>query len=130
MQDQLSVSGSGMSTMGEETPAPSMMQHISPSADLDFNLMWPDAEDLFETLLATEATNQWQMPLTTLPMSSRSLYPSNNMFDQPSPSAFGDKGPPISPIPSGESHRAVHNVSEMVSSLVGSSHDGVSDLGY
>lgn len=106
--------------MGEEDPIsePSMMQHISPAVELDFDLMWPDAEDLFETLLATEATNQWQMPLTTLPVSSRSIYPSNNMFEQPSPGPFGDKGSPISPIPSGESHRAVHNVSEMVSSLV------------
>lgn len=79
--------------------------------------MWPDAEDLFETLLATEATNKWQMPLTTLPMSSRPIYPSSNMFEQPSPGTFGDSGSLISPIPSGESHRAVHNVSEMVSSL-------------
>lgn len=122
MLDQVSVSGSGISTMGEETPVsePSMMQHISPSVELDFDLMWPDAEDLFETLLATEATNKWQMPLTTLPMSSRPIYPSSNMFEQPSPGTFGDSGSLISPIPSGESHRAVHNVSEMVSSLVSS----------
>jgi hypothetical protein len=128
--DQLSVSESAMSTMGEESPASvqdmmqqqqqQQQQHISPTADLDFDLMWPDAEDLFETLLATETTTttQWQMPLTTLPISSRTLSHSPpNLFDHPH--AFGDRVTPIiSPIPSGESHKAVHNVSEMVSSLV------------
>lgn len=94
----------------------SPIQSTLPAVELDFDLMWPDAEDLFETLLATEASNSWQMPLTTLPMSSGPMYSSNYMFEQQG--AFGDKPSPVSPVPSGESHKAVHNVSEMVSSLV------------
>lgn len=86
-----------------------------PSADLDFDLMWPDSEDLFETLLATETANQWQMPLTALPISSKSLYTSNNAFA--SPNAFREQEPSIGQIPSGESHKAVHNVSNMVTTL-------------
>jgi len=116
LQDHVSVAGTSVMS-DESTPAPSIIQHIPPSAELDFDLMWPDAEDLFETLMASEATNQWQMPLTTLPISSRSLYTSTSQSD--TLDAFRDKGSPVGPIPSGESHKAVHNVSEMVSSLVG-----------
>jgi hypothetical protein len=85
------------------------------SADLDFELVWPDSEDLFETLMSSESANQWQMPLGTLPISTRS---SSASFG-PASSSF-DKGPSIGAIPSGESHQAVHNVSEMVTALVGS----------
>lgn len=103
--DQSSIAGAGVA----QTMQP-------PSADLDFDLMWPDSEDLFETLMATETTNQWQMPLTTLPISSKSLYTSNNAFT--SPNAFREQEPSIGQIPSGESHKAVHNVSNMVTTLV------------
>jgi hypothetical protein len=78
--------------------------HNAPlSADLDFDLVWPDSEDLFETLMS-ESSNQWQLPMGTLPISGRA-----------SSASFG---PTIGNISSGESHLAVHNVSEMVTALV------------
>ncbi|KUJ07826.1 uncharacterized protein LY89DRAFT_789492 [Mollisia scopiformis] len=107
MSDQLSVAGDQNSAQTMPPPPP--------SAELDFDLMWPDSEDLFETLMASETNNQWQMPFTTLPISSKSLYTSNTAFS--TPSSFREQGPSIDAIPSGESHRAVHNVSNMVTTL-------------
>jgi uncharacterized Zn-finger protein len=88
--------------------------NVPQSADLDFDLIWPDSEDLFETLMASD-TNQWQMPFTTLPITSHALQANNSVMESPN---LGDKRPSIGKIPSGESHRAVHNVSEMVTTLV------------
>jgi hypothetical protein len=86
----------------------------SSSAELDFELIWPDSEDLFETLMSTDPTNQWQMPMGTLPITTRTNL-NNSIFGTPGP--FHDKSS-IGAIPIGESHQAVHNVSEMVTSLV------------
>ncbi|PQE24635.1 C2H2 type zinc finger domain protein [Rutstroemia sp. NJR-2017a WRK4] len=85
----------------------------SSSAELDFELIWPDSEDLFETLMSTDPTNQWQMPMGTLPITTRTNL-NNSIFGTPGP--FHDKSS-IGAIPIGESHQAVHNVSEMVTSL-------------
>ena len=88
--------------------------HNNPvTADLDFDLVWPDSEDLFETLMSSESANQWQLPLGAFPLSTGA---SSTSFG-PTSSSF-DKGPSIGAIPSGESHQAVHNVSEMVTALV------------
>jgi hypothetical protein len=97
--------------------------NIPQSADLDFDLIWPDSEDLFETLMASENTNQWQIPFTTLPITTHTFQMNN--IGMETGSNIGDevKSPSFATIPTGESHRAVHNVSEMVSSLVsGKSH--------
>ncbi|KAM3069364.1 hypothetical protein ACMFMF_008581 [Clarireedia jacksonii] len=85
----------------------------SSSAELDFELIWPDSEDLFETLMSNDSTNQWQMPMGTLPITTRT-HMNNSIFGIPGP--FHDKSS-IGAIPIGESHQAVHNVSEMVTSL-------------
>lgn len=114
ISDQMSAAGDQNCVAGSSVAQ--TMPPPPPSAELDFDLMWPDSEDLFETLLATETTNQWQMPLTTLPISSRSLYTSNTDFG--TPNSFREQAPSIDPIPSGESHKAVHNVSNMVTNLV------------
>jgi hypothetical protein len=98
---------------GTEQGTPPVVQNGPLSADLDFDLVWPDSEDLFETLMASESTNHWQVPLGTLPISTRS---SNATFA--TAGSFHDKGPAIGAIPSGESRQAVHNVSEMVTALV------------
>jgi hypothetical protein len=111
LSDQLSIAGDQNSVNGSN-----LVQMQPPSADLDFDLMWPDSEDLFETLMATEMNTQWQMPLTTLPISSRSLYTSNATFG--TSSSFQEQAHSIGHIPSGESHQAVHNVSNMVTTLV------------
>ncbi len=88
------------------------MQHVPLSADIDFDLIWPDSEDLFETLMAPDPMNQWQMPEITLPTSSQSFYGFST------PTSIVDRESPMSSVCSGESHKAVHNVSEMVTSLV------------
>ncbi|KAF7886179.1 hypothetical protein EAF00_010282 [Botryotinia globosa] len=87
----------------------------SSTEDLDFELIWPDSEDLFETLMSSDPTNSWQMPIGMLPVpiTTRSRI-NNGSFGIPGP--FQEKGS-IGSIPVGESHQAVHNVSEMVTSL-------------
>lgn len=97
----------------QNTPVESVL-NVPQSPDLNFDLIWPDSEDLFETLMASENTNQWQMPLTTLPITSQVLRENNYMTE----ANVHDKRPSISSIPNGESHRVVHNVSEMVTTLV------------
>ena len=37
------------------------------ASDLDFALIWPDSEDLFQSLMSSDTADQWQMPLGTLP---------------------------------------------------------------
>jgi hypothetical protein len=101
----------------EEQNSPMTSIHNVPqSADLDVDLIWPDSEDLFESLTASENTNQWQMPFTTLPITSHALQVNNSAIGIPN--TFRDKVPSIGNIPTGESHRAVHNVSEMATTLV------------
>jgi hypothetical protein len=85
------------------------------STELDFDLVWPGSEALCKTLKSAQSANQWQVPMGVLPISRRA---SSATFG-PSSSSF-DKGPSIEAIPSGDSHQAVHNVSEMVTVLVGS----------
>jgi hypothetical protein len=97
----------------QSTPNPGIVQNGPLSAELDFDLVWPDSEDLFETLMSSEPANQWQVPLGSLPISTLA----NSASFGPASSSF-DKGPSIGAIPSGESHQAVHCVSEMVTALV------------
>jgi hypothetical protein len=97
---------------------PGTVQNAPPSAELDFNLIWPDSEEFFETLMSLDSTAQWQVPLPTLPISNRSHSSGNAAFG--TASSFHDSGSSIGAIPSGESHQAVHNVSEMVTALVSS----------
>ena len=94
-------------------PNSGVVQNGPLSAELDFDLVWPDSEDLFETLMSSESASQWQVPLGSLPISTRA----SSVSFGPASSSF-DKGPSIGAIPSGESHQAVHNVSEMVTALV------------
>ncbi|KAN0102259.1 hypothetical protein V8E51_012769 [Hyaloscypha variabilis] len=93
------------------------MFSVPQSADLDFDLIWPDSEDLFETLMASENLNQWQTPFTTLPITSHTFHMENHVMDTSNTVHEKVKSPSIGSIPTGESHRAVHNVSEMVTSL-------------
>ncbi|KAK2792210.1 hypothetical protein FQN51_001869 [Onygenales sp. PD_10] len=41
-----------------------------PRPELDFSLVWPDSEDLYQTIISSDAANQWQVPLGTLPLPS------------------------------------------------------------
>jgi hypothetical protein len=64
------------------------------SNDFDFNLTWPDAEDLLETLMASESTNQGQVELGILPTLTRF-----NGATFETASSFHDKGSSIGAIP-------------------------------
>lgn len=89
------------------------------AADLDFSLVWPDSEDLFQTLMSSEGANEWQMPIMPLgafPPPPATPESSNNHFE--SPNFFGDRSSSIGNIPSGGSHQAVRDVTDMVTSSV------------
>lgn len=89
---------------------------MPPSVDLDFELMWPDSELLFQTIISSETVNQWQMPLGTQPLTPGVHQTGARIFG--TPNSFHDKASSIGAIPSGGSHRAVHDVSKMVTGLV------------
>ena len=96
------------------------------SIDLDFELIWPDSEDLLQTLMSTDATNQWQMPLGTLPFSA---IPSPNDITLDTPASFDERPSSIGAIPFGANQKAVQDVSKMVSNAVSSMPSHCSDLG-
>ncbi|KAK5221266.1 hypothetical protein LTR72_006826 [Exophiala xenobiotica] len=92
----------------------SVPQSAPQSLDVDFDLIWPDSEDLFQSIMSTETSNQWQMPLGTLPFSA-SPTASDVAFG--TPSSFDERPSSIGTIPSGGNHQAVQDVSKMVSNL-------------
>lgn len=102
----------------EPTPSPSSGSHNSPPVppEIDFDLIWPDSEDLIQSILSSDSINQWQVPLATLPAPPALPQARDNNYG--ATNSFLDKVSSICPIPSGESHLAVHNVSRMVTNLV------------
>jgi hypothetical protein len=102
--------------VGQEAVASRAMPALSSPAEVDFILVWPDSELLFQTIMSSDTANQWQMPLGTLPFLP-GLHQTSTA-NVGSLSSFDDRGPSIGAIPSGGSHRAVHDVSKMVTSLV------------
>lgn len=84
--------------------------------ELDFGLIWPDAEELFQTIMSSDTSDQWQIPLGTLPFPPTVQPPSCLNFD--SPGSFDDRGSSIGTLPSGEGHQAVRDVTEMVTTSV------------
>lgn len=83
------------------------------SAEIDFNLVWPDTEDLYETLMSSESAYMWQAPVTVGNLSSQT---GGGGYDSMTPSS--DELSKLNVIPPGESQQAVRNVSAMVTSLV------------
>ena len=75
----------------------------TPLSDLGFELMWPDSEYLFQTIMSPN-------PLT---FPSEPAPPSELSVGTPS-STFDERVPSIDSIPSGGNHKAVHDVSQMV----------------
>ena len=83
---------------------------------MDLNLIWPDSEDLFQSIFSADLLSSWNLPPGTLPLPSTSMAPpaislavtSTNRPGAESSSNLGD-------LRSGSSHRAIHGVSEMVS---------------
>ena len=102
-------------TMGvPRAPQHSELNHAA--SDLDFDLIWPDSENLFQSIMSSDTTDQWQMPLGTLPFPPLVQDVSGLTFG--SPNSFDHRSPSIGTIPSGGSHEAVRDVTEMVTSSV------------
>lgn len=78
------------------------------NVDLDLQLMWPDSENLFHTIMSSDVASQWSMPLGTLP------FP-------PTPDTLGAENVETTPgfVPPGEGQAAVQDLSQMVTNLVG-----------
>lgn len=104
-------------SLGDTPLPPAVPQAVNHGAELDFDLIWPDSEDLFQTIMSTDSVNQWQMPLGALPFSvSASPAPSDVAFG--TPSSFDERPSSIGIIPSGGNSQAVQDVSKMISNLV------------
>ncbi|KAL4797417.1 C2H2 type zinc finger domain protein [Aspergillus venezuelensis] len=84
------------------------------ASDLDFALIWPDSENLFQSIMSSEIPDQWQIPLGSLPIPPVVQDVSGMNFG--SPNSFDDRSSSIGTIPSGGSHQAVRDVSDMVTS--------------
>ncbi|KAG2027708.1 hypothetical protein GB937_000148 [Aspergillus fischeri] len=84
------------------------------ASDLDFSLIWPDSENLFHSIMSSDTTEHWQMPLGTLPFPP--VVQDVNTINFGSPNSFDDRSSSIGAIPSGGSHQAVRDVTEMVTS--------------
>jgi hypothetical protein len=86
------------------------------ASDLDFALIWPDSENLFQSIMSSDTSDQWQIPLGALPVPPVVQDISGMNFG--SPNSFDDRASSIGTIPSGGSHQAVRDVSDMVTSSV------------
>lgn len=98
------------------------MQNVA--SDLDFALIWPDSESLFQTLMSSDTTDQWQMPLGTLPFPP--VVQDVNGMSFGSPNSFDDRSSSVGAIPSGGRHQALRDGTEMVTTSLSltSSIDG------
>lgn len=108
------VSTSATSQSWDEAASGHDMNHVG--SDLDFALVWPDSENLFQSLMSSDTTDQWQMPLGTLPFPPVVQDINGMNFD--SPSSFDDRGSSVGTILSGGGYQAVRDVTEMVTSSV------------
>lgn len=86
------------------------------TSELDFDLIWPDSENLFQSIMSSDTTDPWQMPLGTLPFPP--VVQDVNGLSFGSPNSFDDRSSSIGTIPTGGSHQAVRDVTEMVTSSV------------
>ncbi|ETI25656.1 hypothetical protein G647_02430 [Cladophialophora carrionii CBS 160.54] len=95
-------------TEGPRLPSVSRSMGQTGSMDLDFELIWPDSEDLWQTLMSTDANNPWQKSLDT---------PCSSYMTLDTPRSFEERSLPRGAPPSGVNHQAVQDVSKMVSSV-------------
>lgn len=99
-----------------EVPQPERPELQNATSDLDFDLIWPDSENLFQSIMSSDTADQWQMPLGTLPFPP--VVQDINGLGFGSPNTFDDRSPSIGAIPSGGNRQAVRDVTEMVTSSV------------
>ena len=98
--------------------------------DMDFNLIWPDSEDLFQSIFSSDVSASWQLPPGTLPLPSAAFGQVGASFISPNNSSshhltagggFRTSDNEVrttdNQMPSDDNQVAVHGVSQMVSSL-------------
>jgi len=88
----------------QDVAAATNIQKMTPLSDLDFELIWPDSEDLFQTIMSSNVSNQRQLPLGTLSFLPESYLSRNTSTG--SPSSFNDRPPSIGVVPSGGNYQA------------------------
>lgn len=93
-----------------QTVADVNFMDMSQNADLDFQLIWPDSEELFQSLMSVDSASQ--IPLGTLPL------PSNFDHAPHGSDQYEHHRSATEAIPSGGGHQAVHDVSRMITNLV------------
>ncbi|OQD68111.1 hypothetical protein PENPOL_c003G09948 [Penicillium polonicum] len=108
------ASTSATSHSWDETHPANYASMHNAASELDFALVWPDSESLFQTLMSSDTTDQWQMPLGTLPFPP--VMQDINGMNFGSPNSFDDRRSSVGTIPSGGGHQAVRDVTEMVTS--------------
>ena len=106
-------STSATSQSWDEAPSDASM-HVA--SELDFTLIWPDSENLLQSLMSSDTTDQWQMPLGTLPFPP--VVQDVNSLAFGSPTSFDDRTSSIGALPMGGGYQAVQDVTEMVTSSV------------
>ncbi|KAL1968705.1 hypothetical protein VTN77DRAFT_1531 [Rasamsonia byssochlamydoides] len=119
-QSAVTTSTAGQSWVESQSSSSTNNRHVglqttTPATELDLALIWPDSEELFHSIMSSEAVEQWQVPLGTLPFPPIVDQTSTTNLD--SPSTFGDRSSSVGTIPSGKGHQAVRDVTEMVTSL-------------
>lgn len=87
--------------------------------DLDFDLIWPDSENLLQSLIGPDSA-EWQMPLGSLPISHVEQKINGIAFG--SPDTLEDRGLSVGAISSGGGHRAVQDVTNLINDSVGAPH--------
>lgn len=87
---------------------------IAQNSELDLQLVWPDSEDLFQTLISADPVPH--TPLGALPLSA--TFDATSFVDPFGGERRPDQRPARETIPAGGGHMAVHGVSKMISALV------------
>jgi hypothetical protein len=93
------------------TPPPNI---IIPPFDPNFNLIWPDSENLFQTIFSADLTTPQSLHVGTLTYENLSTLAPPNAY----PHSLASPAESIEPIPMGSNQRAVQDVSKMISTLV------------
>jgi hypothetical protein len=96
----------------EEVPVPTP-DLIS---DLNFELIWPDSEDLFQTIMATEFPNV-QVGAYSFESPSTPIALDPSLASLPNPNSRVESIS-VQTIPTGGNQRAVDDVSRMISTMV------------
>lgn len=85
--------------------------------ELDFELMFPDSADLYQTLMSQDTCLQWQIPLGTLPFPAEvPPLTTDGSASYGTPTSLDDRVSSIGTIPTGGNTQALQDVRRMVAS--------------